>query len=386
MTAKKTSPSGFTLNCMANQLSAAMNAAATVSDRGIKVPIVQATRIEVKDGTAFFIATNTDQSIRKHIAADGSGLVHLNTEALASKVRALRQTAPVSIVGDEKGVTIEQGRTKWKLPALVNNGAYDFEASSGPLEGKKITIPAGQLIAAAKAVQPAFSTDADRYYLSGAFFDFTGGELVAVATDGNLLHAVQFPGTFEAMDGLLMPPEAIAAIATLYAEADSLSLVATDDAFTLDDGETLFRSKMIEGSFPAWRRVVPKTIGAAHLDCGEFIAAIERASAIREVQGSKGAGRYVPLTISLVGSELAIEASNRDGEEGHDFCAAERDDDMEFVRVVAAGKLLVALRSFGQVDRVVLEFKEQTTPPTPFILRREVSDTSDFRLIQPMVG
>lgn len=377
----------FKLHCMASQLADALAAASTVTDHGVKVPILKAMRIEVENGTAVFISTNTDQTVRSSIAADGEGLIHLDTLALAAKVRALSPMKPMAIEGDEVAVFITQGRTRWKLPAIYNSG-FDFIKAADRIEGEAVKIPFDQLSAALRAVQPAMATDDTRWYLTGPHIEWTGGHLIAVATDGYLLHAVQLPGEWPERESILMPGESINAITKLFRPGAQLDLISEPNGFTLDDGDTLFRSKVIEGNFPDWRRVVPKSGGAILLDCAEFIKALERVAAIREDEGKSA--RFVEVRLGISGDEITLTTKNKDGEEGADFCSCERERGEDHAVRVSASLILAALRSFGATDTIRLEYGSEIArkdgKPSPIVIHRAVSETEDFRLVNPLLG
>lgn len=379
----------FTLHCMTNQLAAALAAAGSVVDHGIKYPILKATRIHVHGGAAIIIATNTDQAIRVGIAADGEGVAHFDTVALTSKISALQQTKPVAIEGDGNHVTISQGRTKWKLPVLKNDAQFDFEASAGTLDGTAIEISAGQLFAAFSGTRPAYDTGEVRYFLHGPLVEFIGGALRLIGTDGNILAVVQLPGEYAARDGFIMPLKSVVAIPRLFDPESVLRLVATENAFTLTDGETLFRSKMIEGTYPDWRRVLPKSTGTVEVDGAEFLAAIERVATIKEDIGK--ASKFVPVTMVIGESEIEFTSKNQDGEEGTDFCACERTAGGDYHVVVSADTAVTALRAFGAVDGLRLRYGGATKAAkvgvvqSPLVVERALSDGDDYRLINTLI-
>lgn len=376
----------FKLQCMASTLSAALAAATTVTDHGVKVPIIKAIRIEVANGQGELISTNTDQAVRTVIAADGEGVVHLDALALNTKIKALRQTVPVTIEGDEKAVTIAQGRTKWKLPAVLNSG-FDFQAAAARVDGEAMDLNIDQFAAALRAVQPAFHDNNAFQYLMGASLEFYDGGLWVVGTDTHILHAVQIPGKWPSHDGMLVPIEAVNALSRLFAPGTVVKMIATPNAFTLDDGDTLFRSKMIEGKFIDWRRILPPADGSILIDAAELMAAMERVSAIREDEGKKA--RFVPVTMTISDAEITFASKNRDGEEGADFCACERiAGDGAHVIHFSAAMLMTSLRSFGPIDTVRLEFTPELFQgrPRPLVLHRHASATADFRLVNPMLG
>lgn len=372
----------FTMHCMADQLTAALAALETVTDRGLKIPILHATRLEVADGRAELIATNTDQTIRCVLAADGEGVIHLNTAALTAKARVLRQDAPVSIEADDRAATIVQKRTRWKLPAILQTDGAEFGDFAKRIDGDSVTLPFDAFVAALKAVQPAFAVD-ERYHLKGPHVEWVDGEMRLVATDGHLAAVVQVPGNWPDRASLLMPPEAVNAMLHLYPEGSTVALISDDKAFTLDDGDTFMRSKMIEANFPNWRRVVPTPESFVSVDAADLITALTRVSAIRPEETKSS--RYVPLTMTIGDGELVLTGKNRDGEESEDVCACELDG-TPFTMPMNASLLMDGLRSFGQVDTLRLGYTPSKDGSKPLTVSRVAAEGDDYRLVMPIYG
>ena len=111
----------FTLRIMPQELAAAVAACAQFADPSSKIPILKCLRIEIVGGFATFVATNTEQTIVIRAACEGGGSACIDAAALQAKVSRLRGTEPVKFEGDKSSITVSHGRTKWKVPLMVDD-------------------------------------------------------------------------------------------------------------------------------------------------------------------------------------------------------------------------------------------------------------------------
>jgi len=126
-------------------------------------------------------------------------------------------------------------------------------------------------------VLKAASKEAARYYLNGVFFDWTEEQAVIVATDGHRLHSFthaidaprpkkarkkQADGKYKMVApsaGAIMPTRGVKIILDLMKEtgAGRVDIEFEGLLFTARIGDALVQGKLIDGTFPAWRQVVP---------------------------------------------------------------------------------------------------------------------------------
>lgn len=310
----------FELNCMAADLKAALAIASSVTDSGIKVPVLKATRIEVDGKTATFIATNMDHSIRAFVGAEGSGTVHLETAALAQKAAALRQDRPVKMVGDEDGkfVTVTQDKTRWRLPIIIGDGfPFDF---TKPINGDKVTIPRQKLFSAIGSVMPIINpAEAHQTIGQGVYLDMDGGFWVVGAANRGL--SVVQMDVLPLPHSVIVPLQTIRAVMTIFRDHESLDILVTPDAISITTEFVIYKSKLIDATYPDWRKIGDfqmKTIDThTTVFVENFIDAIDRASAIAEDNTKTGAA--IGARMTFTDGECSIATKNRSGETGEDF-------------------------------------------------------------------
>lgn len=353
----------FSLRIMARELASAIKSCAQVSDTSGKIPILKTTLIDAKSGTASFTATNTDQTITARAACEGDASFCIDTATLAAKISTLRSDQPVSIDGDDKSVTISQGRTKWKMPILP---AEDFP-NTGTVNGDPVTVT-DEFAAAILAVAPVVAT---AFGLPHAGVLIDGNKIVA--TDGKQLRLVEITPTFPR--SAILPPRACSLIpANCEVRIDEWGASFTTDALT-------FKTKLISGQFPDYPRVVAsfsgELVNSANVDREQFLASLERASAIK-ASGEKQ-GTFINMQLRFRDEEIEVFTRNHiEGEEGSDFVACERtggDSDVGF-----NGSMIIAAVQSLTSETVTIRYGKASSP---VIIEPLNSKGENIRVVMP---
>ena len=355
----------FSIRIMTRELVSAISACAQVVDTASKIPILRTVHMTAADGRLSIIATNTTQTVTARAACSGEGTVCLDMANLDVKVRALRQGDPVEIVSDGTAfVIVSQGRTKWKLPTLM---AEDFPVKAAePVKGKAVKVPDGFMVAM-RHVSAGVDPNEPREYLRGVHMAD-----VLVGTNGHMLALADAGAKFA---GITIPASAIKAISAMSGD---VTATASAKAVEFSTEWMTVRTQVLEGSFPDFRRVVPSDLpGCLVVDRQEFRAAVIRAASIR-ADGDK-AGAYIPVDVKIRDGEIELFASNREGEEGSDFVACDRQSGDDADIRVAGGLLIKAIDSM-ECETVKVAYKDYISP---VVMSPSVGDREDIRIVMP---
>src|SRR5215831_18010337 len=178
-------------------------------------------------------------------------------------VRKLPEGAQVQLdgTGDGAQVTLKAGRSRFVLATLPKE---DFPAMGAGDLPHQFGIAVQELRNLIDRTRFAISTEETRYYLNGIYLHATtSGEvkvLRAVATDGHRLARFEMPlpaGAAE-MPGIIVPRKAVGELRKLLDEADGRVEVALSDAkIRFVVGGVTLTSKLIDGTFPDYQRVIP---------------------------------------------------------------------------------------------------------------------------------
>ena len=157
--------------------------------------------------------------------------------------------------------------------------------------------------------QFAISTEETRYYLNGIYFHVVGdggqARLRAVATDGHRLAKAEVPAPegSAGMPGVIVPRKTVGEIQKLLEDPESaVALALSDSKIRLTIGNLVLTSKLIDGTFPDYERVIPKANDKElKLQKADFERAVDRVSTI-----SSDRGRAVKLSLSEDRMVLAV--------------------------------------------------------------------------------
>lgn len=372
----------FTLTCMAAELARAVSLAAQVSGNSKQLNILKACMIEVKDGQAVIAATDMDHAVRVTLAAEGEGLVFIDTAMLAQKAGALRPNIPVIISGDDAAfVMMIQGKTKWKIPLIsqAEHVQFPFEITRA-IAGDPVDIGAALFIGALQGASTIVRDGQGNAINMGVYLDIDDG-FRAIGADTRGLSLVQMDGDPIAVS-VLVPNNAINVASNIFRSSEVLSIVATIDGMTIAADGVMYRTKLVDMPYADWRNALKVQTkghnGSVIVDAAHIAGAVKRATAIAEEKGKDGMSLAVRLTFA--DGECAASAKNRNGEEGVDYCPADGDDGTAMVN---AGVLVDAVTSF-HCERLRINFN--TDPEVVSAIMIEpfpVQDIQNMRVVMP---
>ncbi len=285
-----------------------------VVERRNTIPILSNVLLRAADQALHFKATDLDLEVVDSTAADigQNGATTLPAHTLYEIVRKLPDGAQVSLeLGSSEGqLLLRSGRSRFTLQSLPES---DFPDISVGTFDNTFSIDSTDLKKLIDKTQFAISTEETRYYLNGIYMhtvDVDGNSMLrAVATDGHRLARVEIPAPAGSagMPGVIVPRKAVAELLKLLEETSGdikVEISTTKIRFTA--GNVLLTSKLIDGTFPDYGRVIPSgNDKQLVVDRDPFAAAVDRVSTI-----SSERGRAVKL--SLADGKLVLTVTNPD--------------------------------------------------------------------------
>lgn len=285
-----------------------------VVERRNTIPILANVLIKADKGKLSLKATDLDLEVADSIAAEVSaaGATTVPAHMFYEIVRKLPEGAQIVIEGsgDRAVLSIRAGRSRFTLQTLPESDFPDLAAGE---MSHSFTLPATDLKRLIDKTQFAISTEETRYYLNGIYLHAAGSAksatLRAVATDGHRLAQCELPLPEGAagMPGIIVPRKTVGEVQRLIetGEGDvSIELSAGKIRFTI--GNVVLTSKLIDGTFPDYARVIPANNDKLlTVDKKDFEAAVDRVSTV-----SSERGRAVKL--SITGGRLVLSVTNPD--------------------------------------------------------------------------
>ena len=351
-----------------------------VVERRNTIPILSNVLLSATDASLQLKATDLDLEVTESTAAtvEQAGATTVPAHLLYDIVRKLPDGAEVMLKVDESGnsMTVMSGRSSFRLQCLPQ---ADFPELSAGTFTHVFSLPSDHLKGLIEKTQFAISTEETRYYLNGIYFHTheDGGELTlrSVATDGHRLARadVEAPSGSEGMPGIIIPRKTVSELQKLVDAPDvqvTTELSDTKIRFTI--GSVILTSKLIDGTFPDYQRVIPTgNDKQLVIDRQAFAQAVDRVSTI-----SSERGRAVKLSISS--GQVTLTVNNPDSGSATEEIVADYDADPIEIGFNAKYLLDVAAQLSGGEARFMLA---DAGSPT---LIHDTSDAHALYVLMPM--
>ncbi len=267
----------------------ALNHVQSVVERRNTIPILSNVLLHAEKKRVTFTATDLDIEIVEEAAAEviRPGATTAPAHMLYDIARKLPDGAQVQIelVAGDGRVTVSAGRSRFQLGALPRE---DFPAMNAGALPHKFNMAVADLARIIDKTRFAISTEETRYYLNGIYVHAhkakEGTLLRAVATDGHRLARIELPAPkgAEAMPGIIIPRKTVTELRKLLDTAgESVEVGVSDTKIRFAAAGFTLTSKLIDGTFPDYQRVIPTgNDKALSLSCAEFKDAVDRVSTV----------------------------------------------------------------------------------------------------------
>lgn len=301
-------------------LAPAVLAASEAVDHGSKIPILETIRIAPEGERLILTATDLTIEVRASCEAmevSDAMPFTVSGSALRDIARTLPESAELAFTYDDtrRQVLITYGRhARFTLLTLE----ADAFPSIGSLRAQPFEVDMPQLLAAMGRVQYAVKPDETRVYLSGTYLHAEGQRLVVVGCDGHNLaiNSLEVPSEPQ-MPGIIIPIATAKAMMKLFSQAKTATIRGSDMMFEVSTPEVSMMSKLVDGIYPDYGRVVPNGCGlVARVPVDALKKALARVSLVIKD------GAVDTLRLHLEDDACRLEIRARDGEEAREEVTA----------------------------------------------------------------
>jgi DNA polymerase III subunit beta len=256
----------------------------SVVERRNTIPILSNVLIEARDDNSLrLMATDLDLQVDESVPAnvEQPGATTVAAHTLFDIVRKLPEGSQVELNVAEGKMHLSAGRSRFHLSTLPRD---DFPVISEGELPTSFELPAATLRQIIDKTRFAISSEETRYYLMGIFLHVADDQLKAAATDGHRLARVVLPKPdgADGMPDVIVPRKCVAELRKLLEEVEGtaqISLSPTKIRFGL--GSAVLTSKLIDGTFPDYNRVIPTANDKLlKLDPKTFASGVDRVSTI----------------------------------------------------------------------------------------------------------
>lgn len=229
-------------------------------ERRQTLPILTNVLLVAGDRESTLTATDleVELSTRFELPADAPGAITLPARKLHDILRALPEDSVVNLGIDGDKATVRCGRSRFTLATLP---AGDFPTLEDlPFEGD-IRVAQGVLRGLIERTHFAMAQQDVRYYLNGLLLEVGPGVLRLVATDGHRLAFQELQAEVEAAETrqVIVPRKGVMELLRLLADSDAEAVLKLGaNHIRVAMGDIRFTSKLIDGKFPDYQRVIPR--------------------------------------------------------------------------------------------------------------------------------
>jgi DNA polymerase-3 subunit beta len=285
-----------------------------VVERRNTIPVLGNVLLRADGARLALKATDLDLEVTETLPAEvaTSGATTVPAYMLYDIVRKLPDGSQIVLEtdGDRPVMAIRAGRSRFTLQTLPESDFPDLAAGD---MAHSFVLAAADLKRMIDRTQFAISTEETRYYLNGIYLHAAGAPnaptLRAVATDGHRLAQFDLaqPSGAGSIPGVIVPRKTVSEVQRLIEDGEAevkIELSQGKIRFTL--GDVVLTSKLIDGTFPDYARVIPQgNDKELVVDKRDFEAAVDRVSTI-----SSERGRAVKLALSA--GKLVLSVTNPD--------------------------------------------------------------------------
>tara|TARA_A100001011_G_C14301753_1_gene841078 strand:+ start:935 stop:2050 length:1116 start_codon:yes stop_codon:yes gene_type:complete len=343
------------------------------------LPILSNVLLEVKDNKLIIIATDLDLIFYDEInevKVEKEGTSTTSAAILFDILRKISANSEINFeLKTENKLSLKAENSDFNLLCLPSDNFPNF---SDNFDKEEIALDKLKLLSLFNKTKISISNDDTRHYLNGIYLHLTESEnktyLTGVATDSHRLSS----SSIEIEKGkdftsLILPKKAVFQLCTLLQESNNNVIVQTSESKILFKiGNVKLISKVIDGKFPDYNKVVPKNNEKSLIvSSKDFIDSVER---VITVSADRKEG--VKLNINKGNIKLSVNSTNSG--EGNETIKATYDSDE--MNISFNSKYLIDIASEIQDKNLKMKLKDPISP----VLIEDNADKNSFYVIMPM--
>lgn len=293
-------------------LLAPLQSVSGIVERRHTLPILSNVLLEKKGDRLTLLATDIEIQITTSTdgaGGDGDGAVTVGARKLQEILRSLPDTTEVSLVLEDKRLLVRGGKSRFSLQTLPADDFPRMTVNEG--ETKQFSMSQKAFRQLISKTQYSMAAQDVRYYLNGLLLLVEGKELRAVATDGHrLAYASVEIDTDLPRQEMILPRKTVLELNRLLLDNDDvLNITLTPNQVRFAFGSVVLVSKLIDGKFPDYERVVPATL-KNHMKVGRqtLMQAMQRAAILTNE-------KFRGVRVVLGENSLKLIAANAEQEE-----------------------------------------------------------------------
>ncbi len=343
------------------------------------LPILSNVLLQLKNKKLSIVATDLDiifydEIVDVKIINEGSTTT--SASILYDILRKISSNSELSFeLKSENKLSLKSDNADFNLLCLPTD---NFPTFADEFEGQEININSNRFLKLLNKTKISISNDDTRHYLNGVYIHLTETKgrnfLTGVATDSHRLSSSSLEiENINNFSSLILPRKTVYQLCSLLSEnLNSITMQISENKIKFSIGNMKLISKVIDGKFPDYRKVVPtnneKTLIVSSKD---FISSIERVASV-SIDRKEG----VKLLINKDNVQLSVNSANSG--DGNEKIKAEFNS--ENLNISFNSKYLIDIASEVEDKNLKINLKDAVSP----VLIEDVSDKNSYYVIMPM--
>ena len=297
-----------------NELLKPLQAVVGIVERKQPLPILSNVLIKKNKDGARFITTDLEIQIEAQLKSELDGTessITISAKKLQEILRAIPDNSMVSLDSQESRLLVKANKSRFSLQTLP---AQDFPMLAEQLVGAaKIEIEQKVLRRLLSSVQYAMAQQDIRYYLNGVLLVIDGTSIKLIATDGHRLAFIseELMGNHQKQEVILSRKTVNELLKLLDDSEDKVQLELAEKQVRISFADVVLTSKVIDGKFPDYNRVIPNHTNHLTLDRLTILQALQRAAILSNE-------KFRGVRLLLTEKNLRIISSNSEQEEAQE--------------------------------------------------------------------
>jgi DNA polymerase-3 subunit beta len=303
---------------------AALQAAIGVVERRQTMPILANVLLAAKDNRLSVTATDLEVELvaGADIKSGSDGAITVPGRKLLDICRSLPEGAKLTVSQEGERVQLKAGKSRFTLSSLP---AAEFPVIDEMNVQQTLDIPQGDLKRLLDKTHFSMAQQDVRYYLNGMLLETDGKMLRSVATDGHRLALCEMDLASKGKgQQIIVPRKGVLELQRLLGNEGVVTLTIGSNHIRAQIGDIRFTSKLIDGRFPEYSRVIPANPPrAVQADRDVLRHALQRTAILSNE-------KYRGIRLALKGNSMTLQAHNPEQEEAEEEIEVQYDgDDLE---------------------------------------------------------
>lgn len=322
------------------------------------IPVLQNIKIEAKDDKVILLATDMDILVTSTFESDmkKSGTTTVPAQMFFDIVRKIPDGSSIMISQESPSILqIKSGKSKYSLPCI---DASEFPNLSEGELGEEVEIEADKLSKMIDKTRFAISNDETRYYLNGLYLQAmkkdSGFELRTVATDGHRMALSFLASDLKTPFGVILPKKSVAEIRRIIDGSKTVKISVSRVKIKVTTDQTTIVSKLIDGEFPDYDKVLPKNnTQIALINRKNFFDCVDRVSTV-------ATDKHRSIKLVIENGKMNLQVNTNDGS----FAYEELDVNYSGDRIETGFNSRYLLDIIGQIDKeeLMMRFRDGGSP------------------------